>query len=156
MRSAGRISADRHVHTHNSGEEQDANDREPMSHDNPEFRLHAHCVRYLERVTPDCFIFHPANGEKRSEATGRKLKAMGVRKGVFDLVLLTPDTRAFFIEFKSEKGELKDEQESFRIWLITAGFQYAVVRSQDDLRDFILQNSIPNRLSEQAARLVAA
>lgn len=127
-----------------------------MSFDNSEFRLHAHCVRYLERVAPDCFIFHPANGEKRSDATARKLRAMGVRRGVFDLVLLTPDSRAFFIEFKGPNGSLEPDQESFRIWLITAGFGYAVVKSQDDLQTFIQQNRIPNRLAEQSARMVAA
>jgi hypothetical protein len=126
-----------------------------MTHDNAEFRLHAHCVRYLERVTPDCFIFHPANGEKRSEATGRKLKAMGVRRGVFDLVLLTPDSRTFFLEFKGPKGLLEPEQESFRVWLITAGFHYAVIKGQDDLEAFIRIHKIPNRLAEHAVRSAA-
>jgi hypothetical protein len=127
-----------------------------MTYDNKEFRLHAAAVRYLRTVCPDCIVFHPANGEKRAPETARKLKAMGVLPGVFDLVLLAPGPRCFFLEAKSEDGELEPEQESFRDWLLLAGFQYGVFRTLDHIRDFIIQHKIPNRLSEQAARLVAA
>jgi hypothetical protein len=127
-----------------------------MGHDNKEFRLHAAAVRYLRTVCPDCIVFHPANGEKRSIETARKLKAMGVLPGVFDLVLLAPDSRCFFLEAKSDTGELEPEQRSFQYNLIVMGFPYVVFRSLDHIRDFIIQNKIPNRLSEQAARLAAA
>lgn len=76
--------------------------------------------------------------------------------GVFDIQILAPGPRAFFLECKSDSGRLSEEQEAFRVDLIKFGFQYAVVRSLDDVRDFIIQNGIPNRLSEQTARLVAA
>jgi hypothetical protein len=36
------------------------------------------------------------------------------------------------------------------------GFSYVVFRSLDDIRDFIVQNGIPNRLAEEAARMTAA
>lgn len=127
-----------------------------MAFNNPETRLHCAVIRYLRTVCPDCRSFHIPNGGKRSPETARLMKALGTMAGVFDIQILAPGPRAFFLECKSDSGRLSEEQEAFRVDLIKFGFQYAVVRSLDDVRDFIIQNGIPNRLSEQTARLVAA
>jgi hypothetical protein len=108
---------------------------------NPETRLHCAAVRYLRTVCPDCLTWHVANGGKRSPETARLMKSLGVLPGVFDLVLLAPGPQTFFLEAKTDKGKLSEDQQWFK---------------GDDIRDFIIQNKIPNRLSEQAARMTAA
>lgn len=127
-----------------------------MNMGNPETRLQCAAVDYLRRVCPDCITFHVANGGKRSPETARLMKRLGVLPGVFDLSLITPDGRTLYLEAKADGGRLSEAQEQFKLELVLRGIPYVVFRSLDDLRDFILQNSIPNRLAEQATRLVAA
>jgi hypothetical protein len=60
-------------------------------------------------------IHHFANERKCSYQEGRKLKKMGVTKGVSDIFLGIP-TELFYglwIELKTEKGKLTDEQIKF-------------------------------------------
>jgi hypothetical protein len=84
------------------------------------------------------------------------MKSLGVLPGVFDLVLLAPGPRTFFLEAKAEQGKLSEHQQWFKGELIKMGFPYVVFRSLDDIRDFIVQNGIPNRLAEEAARMTVA
>lgn len=116
-----------------------------------EFRLHAAAVRWLRLVCPDCLVWHPANGEQRSPQAARRLKALGVWPGIFDLVLIDPQGRHYYLEAKAEKGRLSESQEMFKRELITRGVPYVVFRSLADVELFIKQNRIPNRLSERNA-----
>jgi len=75
---------------------------------------------------------------------------MGVFPGVFDLVLIDPQGRHYYLEAKSEKGRLSEAQEMFKRELITRGIPYVVFRSLADIETFVLQNKIPNRLAEAA------
>jgi hypothetical protein len=70
--------------------------------------------------------------------------------------VLAPGGVCCFLECKADSGKLSPEQTWFKSELIKMGFAYAVIRNLDDLRTFILQNRIPNRIAEQAARMVAA
>jgi hypothetical protein len=70
------------------------------------------------------FGFHCPNGEKRHIRTAMKLKRMGVRRGVPDIIFFSPGKifldskpyvfRGLVIEFKSLKGKLSKEQ---KLWL---------------------------------------
>lgn len=70
------------------------------------------------------FGFHCPNGEKRHIATARKLKRMGVRRGVPDIMFLSQGSyyienikyvfKGLVIEFKSPKGKLSADQ---KLWL---------------------------------------
>jgi hypothetical protein len=123
---------------------------------NPETRLHAAVVRFVRTACPECRIWHPANGGKRSKETARLMAALGVVRGTPDLVLMGPNQVIGFIEVKVGHSKLTDEQDSFRMDCIKWGFPFVIARNLDDIRDFIIQNKIPNRLSEQAARMTAA
>lgn len=127
-----------------------------MAYEQKETRLHCAAIRYLRVVCPDCVTFHVGNGGKRSKETARLMKALGVLPGVFDLCLLAPGGKTFWLEAKADHGRLSEDQQWFKYELIKMGFPYVVFRSLDDVRDFIIQNRIPNRLSEQAARMAAA
>lgn len=126
-----------------------------MGFDNRETRLHAAAVRYLRTVCPDCLTYHVGNGGKRSPETSRLMKALGVLPGVFDLVMIDPQGRHFYLEAKSDTGRLSESQQWFRNELILRGVPYVVFRSLSDIEAFIVQNGIPNRLAERAARMVA-
>jgi hypothetical protein len=79
-----------------------------MAFEQKEFRLHAAAVRFLRTVCPDCIIYHPANGEYRRPETARRLKAEGVLPGVFDLVMIDPQGKHFYLEAKSDTGRLSE------------------------------------------------
>lgn len=85
------------------------------------------------KAKPGVIWFHPPNGEHRSKRTGAKLQAMGVRKGVADMVVIMPGGLAHFLELKMPKGATKPEQRLFRDACDLAGCPYAIARSSADI-----------------------
>lgn len=86
------------------------------------------------QAAPNVIWFHPPNGEYRSGRTGARLKAMGVRPGVADIVIVLPNGRAAFLELKTEKGTLSKEQRAFREQCEANGAPYAVARSPEEVK----------------------
>lgn len=76
-------------------------------------------------------LYHVPNERKCSPQQGRQMKLMGVRSGVPDLCL--PVARAGFhglyIEMKSEKGKVSENQKFWIENLTAQGFQTAVCHS---------------------------
>lgn len=69
---------------------------------------------------------------------GRELKDQGMRKGVPDLVIILPDGRCGWAELKRPKGGvLSDEQKGWRDALIAFGHDWRLIKSLDDMTDFI-------------------
>ena len=66
---------------------------------------------------PDCVYFHIPNGELRDKSAAAKLKAMGTLAGVLDLQFLyqgpTGRLCVLFLELKTRKGTLTDQQSEF-------------------------------------------
>lgn len=62
-----------------------------------------------------------------------KFKAMGLRAGASDLVILFPNGKTLFIEVKSAKGKQNDNQIKFENDLKKLNHNYYIVRSVDDL-----------------------
>ena len=84
----------------------------------------------------DVLAFHVPNGEKRDPRTADRLKAMGVRPGVSDFVVIVGGC-THFIELKTAKGSLSAEQRIFLADADTAGCMTHVVRSIDELSDVL-------------------
>lgn len=87
-------------------------------------------IRYQGRPLKD-YIYAIPNGGYRAKKTARILKAEGVKKGV-------PDTHCFiakapyhslYIEFKTERGALRPEQEAVIAMLREQGHKVVVCRS---------------------------
>ena len=98
-----------------------------------EVALHRAVVAVLRKVGgPTWRWTHPASGEKRDPATAAKLKALGVRRGWPDLLLLSPAGALHCLEFKAFNGELSEDQEDFRLFCIRSGIRYAVIRTIDE------------------------
>lgn len=106
--------------------------RERGSRNNAEERLQSGIVELLRlSADPNCIWYAVPNGEKRSIATGRRLKAMGVVAGIPDMAFVLPNGFAAFIEFKSEKGVLSQAQSAFRDKCIRTGVAYCCVSTFD-------------------------
>lgn len=90
------------------------------------------------QLIPEVIFFHVPNGEKRSLATGARLKAMGVLAGVPDLVLMWGGIdchpRILFVEVKTPKGRVSRAQKEFVPLAGYVGAKWEIARS---LGDFI-------------------
>jgi len=92
-------------------------------------------VEYVSLLAAQCgFIFCsiPNEGKDRANpARLAKLKRMGLRPGVADLVFIK-DGRAYFLEMKKPGGKQSDDQIDFQLDAACAGAQYAVAWSFEE------------------------
>lgn len=79
------------------------------------------------------FFFHTPNGGKRPKGEAGKLRAMGQKPGVPDLLL--PRRRGIYtglaVELKSATGRLSDDQREWLSALEEEGYLTAVCRDLD-------------------------
>lgn len=103
--------------------------------------LQKSCVRWFsyQWATYSELFFHVPNGGKRNPVEAAKFKAMGVKRGIADLLLLVPNKFYHFmaIELKSPKGRLTDNQKRFGKGVVSVGGKYAVVRSLEEFMDVV-------------------
>jgi hypothetical protein len=98
---------------------------------NEEETLQKAIVQFLNlKARPEVVWFHVPNGEQRSIRTAVRLKAMGVRKGVPDLIIIT-HTGPHFLEVKAPKAYQKPEQREFQHKVEYLGNKYVVVKDID-------------------------
>ena len=69
-------------------------------------------------------LFAVPNGGARDAITGARLKAEGVRRGVFDLMLAAPRDQfhGLFLEMKVDDNKLTPDQQDFEKYLLSAGY----------------------------------
>lgn len=98
-----------------------------------EHELHRAAAEYLDLVLPSGAV-HAAidHAGKATKTVGAMLKARGGRKGFPDHIVLHAG-QAAFLEFKSTKGRLSQEQVAMHHKLKAAGFSVAIVRSLPEL-----------------------
>lgn len=82
---------------------------------------------------------HVPNGGARTKVEGGILKAMGVRAGFPDLIIMWMPRdsnlpRTGFIEMKAGDGRLSESQRFWRDWMIGAGFDWAEARSLEEVQ----------------------
>jgi hypothetical protein len=75
--------------------------------------------------------WHVPNGEARHAAIGGKLRALGTRKGMPDLMFLRAGT-LYALELKREGGKLSEAQRAMLAELEAAGAVVAVAYGLDD------------------------
>ena len=96
-----------------------------------ELQTHIAIAGHLRhRPAAGLFWFHPPNGELRDKATAAKLKAMGTRAGVPDIVLLHRG-RVYGLEIKRHDGRVSTEQHDVRREIEQAGGFWAVAHGVD-------------------------
>jgi hypothetical protein len=75
---------------------------------------------------------HFPAGEDRNEIVGAKLKRMGLQRGWFDFLLISPQGAMRWLELKRGKASLTRDQEAFALALDERGTVWSVARSADE------------------------
>lgn len=118
-----------------------------------EAQIHMQCIEYMRWSYPDFFrprsgkiCFHVANQRANGAIEGAKLKKMGQRAGVWDILLFWNNDfeghktkMAGCIEIKTTKGYLSPSQKEFGEDWECIGFKKAIARSTEDI-DKIMQD----------------
>jgi hypothetical protein len=89
-----------------------------------------------------CFA-HVPNGGYRTPAEAGILKAMGVKRGIPDLLVWTGEGHSFGIELKGPKGKESDAQVLFRSTLETLGHRVYVCWSVDEVEAALRLERVP-------------
>ena len=81
-----------------------------------------------------CFVFILPNGGYRNAREAAKFKALGVRSGVPDIIILKPNKtyHALMIELKVGKNNLTENQKQFLVQASEEGYAVAVCRSLEE------------------------
>jgi hypothetical protein len=108
-----------------------------------ESQIQRSIVDWITVAAPDVIVFAIPNSSTR-RLGGRAGNAVpGLRKGVFDLGLILPHGSGMagllggqtaYIEVKTDKGTLSDDQIEFRYTLIKRLVPHCIARSIDDVR----------------------
>lgn len=115
-----------------------------------EAQIHRSIIAYLRSVMPDAVINHSAGegvrGGKAGIMDGARRKAMGQTAGYPDIEVLPPaQVGPLFFEVKKEGSYTSPTQKELHIRLHNLGYRCAVVRSIDDVRDFLRAWEISTR-----------
>lgn len=109
---------------------------------NPEQIDHINIVNWFHENFPELAddFHHFANERKCSMSEGRRLKRMGVKKGVADFFLALPlnGKAGLWIELKVGKGKLSPEQILFLERKIVRGYEAIAVWGKDAAKAAIL------------------
>lgn len=110
-----------------------------MKHE--EENLQKACVSWFDiqyRHMKD-YLHHSPNGGRRNTIEAARFKAMGVRAGFPDLVLMIPRGGHPFlaIEMKSKDGTVRESQKHFKEIFERVGALYVVVRTFEDFQETI-------------------
>jgi len=100
-----------------------------------EEEVHKQLVEYLDHTLEEAaLLFHPANGGLMPMGTAGKLKGMGLRQGVPDLLLGLPraEKNGLFIELKTKKGRLRGKQVWWLYHLRQQGYGAVCCRGFED------------------------
>jgi hypothetical protein len=118
---------------------------------NPEAEIQRAIVAALRVALPPGAIVHHSGHEQRGGDARAKLAqaigvGMGVHPGFADLVVVAAG-RVAFLEVKTAKGQLSDDQKAFRDTIRAQGLPYAVVRSINDALFALTSHGFKTRAS---------
>ena len=112
----------------------------------PEEQIQRAVVRFLGHALPTdayCFAVPNQRGTRKKFEMGI-LKALGVRAGVPDIVILWAG-KFIGLEVKAPGGRLSEHQEAARTAIVRACGIYEVVRSVEEVERFLLKWQVPLR-----------
>jgi len=125
-----------------------------MARKRPEEEFHRTVAEWLSyRLDDSVFWFHCPNGGARSKAEAGIFKALGVKPGVSDIIILWPDRHALFIELKAGRGHLTDAQEDFHAIMRRCGFDTAEARTLEEIDNILDFRQVPTRFKAPSRRI---
>lgn len=68
------------------------------------------------------------------------LRSVGLQDGVSDNIIIAPQGRTYFIEFKTPTGTQQDNQKEFERVVTYLGHTYYIVRSLDAFKSLVLND----------------
>ena len=105
-----------------------------------ESQLHKACADYLHLVENrhDDFLWYTVanEGPGANKVRAAKFKAVGVRPGVADIMILHSG-KAIAIELKTAKGVISEKQKVFAKSFTQAGGEYFICRSLNQLETIL-------------------
>ena len=106
-----------------------------------EYDIHAATVEYLTALGPKLksYFFHVPNEGRHSVRYRVKLKRMGVKAGVPDLLFVLPGGRLGCVELKTEKGRQSKAQKEFQKTCESYDVPYVLARSPEEVVDALRQ-----------------
>jgi hypothetical protein len=104
--------------------------------DIPEDVLQAKCYQWIHNLPERPLVFHVANERKTSMRHGSKLKALGVRSGIPDLIVVWPGMQPIAIELKTKANKLTEEQRTVLGYLYANDWHVAVCVSLEGVQEF--------------------
>ena len=97
-----------------------------------ESKIQMEIVNCLQQM--GVFFFAVPNERKQSPRSGARMKSMGVRSGVADIIIMGEKGRGFCLEVKSATGRQSETQKAFQAKCVLLDWPYALVRSVEDVR----------------------
>ncbi len=106
--------------------------------------LHFAVAEYLDRFLPkDIFWTTFPAGEYRTKRTAAKLKRMGLKRGVADILIFT--NPIICLELKSGKGRMSQPQKDFAVLAQERGHRYFVARDLKTIETALLKYGVKLR-----------
>ena len=102
-----------------------------------EDRLQMSVIEYLELAKPSAYYFHVPNASMATPSHRRKLKLMGLKAGVADLLFILPGGRLGAIEIKTHKGRQSEPQKGFESICLIYDVDYRIARSIDEVANIL-------------------
>jgi hypothetical protein len=94
-------------------------------------------LRLYESARDFIFFSCPNEGiDRANPARLAKLKRMGLRPGVADIVIIRKG-RAYFLELKTEEGVQSERQSAFQADCFYVGAEYAIARSFEEAQKIV-------------------
>jgi hypothetical protein len=115
----------------------------------PEDLLQRAMVEYLWLVMKKGIVYHIKN-DGETEAKRKRNAAIGVLSGVADLHVVWAGGHGYIeVKLPKKTSVQKPSQIEFEKTCKALKVPYAVCRSLDDVTQFVLDNKIPNRISNK-------
>jgi hypothetical protein len=114
-----------------------------------EIQIQAGFRKQLRYIAPAVSCVAIPNAAKRTQWAAMQAKREGLATGFPDCMVIAAGGKIGFLEFKSAKGRLSDNQSEWISRLNERGFPVRVVRSVDEAIQFLRDHNFP--LMERAA-----
>ena len=107
-----------------------------------EIAIQSGFISALRYIAPQVHFFAVPNGIRTTEWGARRARQEGMKAGAPDLYIYWPGGDCW-LEFKSAKGRIDENQREMHERLSRCGKAVAVVRSIDEAVDFVRQCGAP-------------